>query len=441
MLLATKITEEQRLQKCVVDIMRHPRYMWSAGVLMLGKLEVVEDIPTARTNGIDVQFGRAFIQSLTDAQLRFVLLHELYHKIYKHLTTWRWMYDKDAELANASCDFNINGKLVDENKKPDYRINGRMEQFATMPTNSDGERIGLFDERYRVKDGWMDSAAIFKQLYKERRGGGGTGRGAGDDDTTANQNVKEGGAEVTNGQPSNSLPQGFDEHDWEGAQKIPTEEQKKNVREIDEALRQGAMAAGKMGSGGNRSLEELLAPQVDWQEVMRAFVNDVCRGNHFSTWKKPNRRYIGANIFMPSGISETVEDLVCSIDTSLSIQQWHITLFLSELADLCETVRPNRVRLLYWDTQVCGEEIYEGEEIDSIRTSTKPKGGGGTSIRCVTNYYKAHDIRPTASIVFTDGYLGGDWGDWDTPLLWCLLNNNAAKPPIGSYVHIDESKL
>ena len=79
MLLATKITEEQRLQKCVVDIMRHPRYMWSAGVLMLGKLEVVEDIPTARTNGVDVQFGRAFIQSLTDAQLRFVLLHELYH--------------------------------------------------------------------------------------------------------------------------------------------------------------------------------------------------------------------------------------------------------------------------------------------------------------------------------------------------------------------------
>jgi predicted metal-dependent peptidase len=351
------------------------------------------------------------------------------------------MYDKDPEIANASCDFNINGKLVDENKKPDYRINGRMEQFATMPTNDDGERIGLFDEKYRVKDGWMDSSAIFKQLYKERRGGGGTGTGAGDDDTTANQNVKEGGSEVTDGQPSNSLPQGFDEHDWEGAQKIPTEEQKKNVREIDEALRQGAMAAGKMGSGGNRSLEELLAPQVDWNEVMRAFVNDVCKGNHFSTWKRPNRRYIGANIFMPSGISETVEDLVCNMDMSLSIQQWHVTLFLSELADLCETVRPNRVRLLYWDTQVCSEEIYEGEEIDSIRTSTKPKGGGGTDVRCVTNYYKEHDIRPTASIVFTDGYLGGVWGDWDTPLLWCLLNNKAAKPPIGSYVHIDESKL
>ena len=164
MLLATKITEAQRLQKCVVDIMRHPRYMWSAGVRMLGKLAVVEDIPTARTNGVDVQFGRAFIQSLTDAELRFVLLHELYHKIYKHLTTWRWMNDKDAELGTASCDFNINGNLVDENKKPDYRINGRMEQFATMPTNDKGERIGLFDEKYRVKDGWMDSAAIFKQL-------------------------------------------------------------------------------------------------------------------------------------------------------------------------------------------------------------------------------------------------------------------------------------
>ena len=417
MLLATKLTEEQRLQKCVVDIMRHDRYMWAAGALMLGKIEVVEDIPTAQTNGIDIKFGRAFAQSLTDAELRFVLLHELYHKIYKHLTTWRWMYDKDGPLANAACDYNINGKLVDENK-PD--------KFATMPVDDEGKIIGLYNEKYRIKGGWMDSAAIFKALQEDGKGTG---------------NVSSPNDPPTNGQPSNELPQGFDEHDWDGAQEVPADEQKKNAREIDEALRQGAMAAGKMGSGGNRSLEELLAPQIDWQEVMRAFVNDVCRGNHFSTWKRPNRRYIGANIFMPSGISETIEDLVCNIDTSLSIRQWHITLFLSELADLCETVRPNRVRLLYWDTQVCREEIYEGEEIDSIRTSTKPEGGGGTRISCVTNYYKAHDIRPTASIVFTDGHLGGEWGEWDTPLLWCLLNNKAAKPPIGSYVHIDENKL
>ncbi len=384
MLLATKLTEEQRLQKCVVDIMRHDRYMWAAGALMLGKIEVVEDIPTAQTNGIDIKFGRAFAQSLTDAELRFVLLHELYHKIYKHLTTWRWMYDKEAQLANASCDFNINGKLVDENKKPDHRVNGRMEQFATMPTNDKGERIGLFDEKYRVKDGWMDSAAIFKQLYEERRGGGGTGTDTG--------NVSSPKTHPTNGQPSNELPQGFDEHDWDGAQEVPTDEQKKNAREIDEALRQGAMAAGKMGSGGNRSIDELLAPQVNWRDVLREFVNDTCKGSDYSTWKRPNRRYIGAGVYMPSGITETVDELVLACDTSGSIGQRELTVFLSEVAHICETVKPKKIRVLYWDTQVCREEVYEQHEIADLRKSTKPEGGGGTDVTCVTRYIQENSI-------------------------------------------------
>jgi len=417
MLLATKLTEEQRLQKCVVDIMRHDRYMWAAGALMLGKIEVVEDIPTAQTNGIDIKFGRAFAQSLTDAELRFVLLHELYHKIYKHLTTWRWMYDKDGPLANAACDYNINGKLVDENK-PD--------KFATMPVDDEGKIIGLYDEKYRIKGGWMDSAAIFKALQEDGKGTG---------------NVSSPNDSPTNGQPSNELPQGFDEHDWEGAQEIPAEEQRKNEREIDEALRQGVLAAGKMGSGGNRSIDELLAPQVNWRDVLREFVNDTCRGSDYSTWKRPNRRYIGAGVYMPSGITETVDELVLACDTSGSIGQRELTVFLSEVAHICETVKPKKIRVLYWDTQVCREEVYEQHEIADLRKSTKPEGGGGTDVTCVTRYIQENGINPQAVIVFTDGYLGGDWGRWNSPLLWLILDNKRTQPSVGSTVHLDSSKL
>jgi len=134
MLLAfNDITEEQRIQRNVVAIMRHSRYRWITGLLMVGEMTVADDVETARTNGRDTEFGREFVRSLTDAELRFVILHELYHKMYKHLITWKWMWDKYGMLANVACDYNINGKLVDENRE---------DGFAKMPVYKDGEHEG-----------------------------------------------------------------------------------------------------------------------------------------------------------------------------------------------------------------------------------------------------------------------------------------------------------
>jgi hypothetical protein len=47
-------------------------------------------------------------------------------------------------------------------------------------------------------------------------------------------------------------PKGFDAHDWEGAQDMSAEEQRELARDIDEAVRQGALIASKLGSGGVR---------------------------------------------------------------------------------------------------------------------------------------------------------------------------------------------
>ena len=46
-----QLTAEQRIEKAVVAIMEHPRYMALAGVLMIGDKTVHDDIPTACTNG------------------------------------------------------------------------------------------------------------------------------------------------------------------------------------------------------------------------------------------------------------------------------------------------------------------------------------------------------------------------------------------------------
>lgn len=392
------LSAEQRVQKAVVDIMNKDRYVALAGVLMLGSKEVRDDVPTAATNGRDEVYGRTFVEQLNDAELRFVVLHECYHKLFRHLTTWKHLWEDDAQLANVACDYVINLMIVDDNK----------DGFAVIPKDKQGNVIGLIDKKYVG----MDSEQVFKLLKKD-----GQGQGQG---------------------------QGFDEHDWEGAAQMTDEEQHQLAEDIDEAVRQGALTAGKLGTGGNRAIDSLLQPEVDWKEVLREFVTTTCVGSDYSTYSRPNRRYASADVYMPSGVSQQVDELVVAIDTSGSIGQPELTKFLSEIQGVVANVNPRAVRVLYWDTKVCADEMYENETstntggmpLSSLISSTKPAGGGGTDVRCVNTYMQDNQITAQAVIVLTDGYLNGNWGEWSSPVLWCILSHKSAMPTVGEAIHI-----
>ena len=93
--------------------------------------------------------------------------------------------------------------------------------------------------------------------------------------------------------------------------------------------------------------------------------------------------------------------------------------------------------MVYWDTAVRRHEIYLQDELDDLAKTTKPAGGGGTDVRCVGEFMRERSIKPECVVVLTDGYLGRDWGTWDTPVLWAVINNRHATAPTGKTVHID----
>ena len=419
LMIGKQLTAEQRLTKAVVDIMGNPKYIALAGVLMVGNRAVDDHVPTAVTDGKDELYGRKFIEELNDAELRFLVLHECYHKLYKHLTTWEHLYKENRMLANVACDYVINIKIADDNKD---------DGFAKMPMRA-GKPVGVIDERFRG----MDSAQVFnilkqesKQQQQQGQGQGQSGGASGEDEGTGIPQPGQGNRDG-----------GLDSHDWEGAQEMSPEERNDLGRELDEAIRQGALVAGKMGSGGARDLEDLLKTKVDWREVLREFISTTCAGNDYSTWRRPNRRFVSAGVYLPSGISEQVGELVIAVDTSGSIGGRELSQFLGEVKGICDTVRPEAVRLLYWDTKVAGDERYVGPEVENLVRSTKPAGGGGTNVRCVCNYMTEHSIKPQAVVVLTDGHLGGVWGDWNCPTLWCIVGNKSATPEVGKAVHVD----
>lgn len=399
----TQLSAEQRLSKNITAIMGNPKYVALAGVLMIGNKGIKDDIPTACTDGKNDYYGRAFVDGLTDSEFRFLILHETYHKLFKHLTTWEHLYKDDAQLANMACDYVINLMIVEENR----------DGFATMPKDAKGNNIGLLDNKFRN----MDTAQVYKLLKQDQEQNG----------SDASNTPNEGA--------------GLDEHDWEGAQEMDANEQRELAREIDQAVRQGALTAGKVGSGGNRAIDQLLQPEVNWREVLREFITETCRGNDDSTWRQPSRRHLAMGMLRPSGITERVGELVIAIDTSGSIGQHELTKCLSEIKGVCDTVKPESVRILYWDTKVCSDEVYGDvpnacASLEQLTQTTKPQGGGGTMVQCVPDYIQQNNINAQAVIVLTDGYLGGDWGAWTMPLLWGILDNKSAQPTIGKTLHI-----
>jgi predicted metal-dependent peptidase len=384
------LTQEQRIEKMHIDLMKHPDFVAYSGILMVGSVKVCDKTSTAYTNGRDVVYGRKFISELTDAELRGVILHENKHKMYRHLTTWVNLFKQNARKANMACDYVINLEIQDESNESN--------KFVELP------KCALLDVKFKG----LNSRQVFDMLE--------------DDDSQGN-----------GGQGS------FDEHDWESAQEMTEQEKEELAQEIDQAIRQGAILAGKANGNVNRSFNDLMSAKVNWKDALREYISAVCKGKDDSTWAKPNRRWLQHDIYMPSSVSETMGRVVVAIDTSGSIHGAILTRFISEVASIMDNVNPELVDLIYWDNEVASHEVYGLNESDKMRLSTKPKGGGGTTPSCITQYLKKNNIVPECAIVLTDGYVGNDWGgNWSSPVLWAIVDNRQAMPAVGSAIHIED---
>jgi predicted metal-dependent peptidase len=340
-------------------------------------------------------YNPKFIDTLNDKQLTFVVLHEALHKVFQHMSLWRKLWKESPMLANMAADYVVNWTIKEADP------NGVVTE---MPTQC------LFDAKYAN----MTTKQVYDLLKQDAENGQGMfGKGAGGD-------------------------AGHDHHDWEGAEGLTAEEVKEVEKQIDQALRQGEIIRGKMAGNQNRTIEGLLEPKVDWREQLREFVNATCKNKDKTSWKRPSRRFIGQDIYMPSMIGETVGKLVIGIDTSGSIGSNELKEFLSEVVGICDDVSPESVELIYWDYDVAGHETYNIGDYAGLAETTKPAGGGGTRVGSLNEYLKDKRITPEAIVVLTDGYVEDDWGgNWEAPTLWAITSKGLTSPH-GKSIYLGE---
>ena len=402
------LSAEDKITKARTAIMRDPRFMAMSGVLMVGTWEVRDDVPTAGTNGRDVVYGRAFINDADDKLTRFVVLHEYFHVMLMHMTVWNHVFGEDPETANYAADAVINLMLHDLDPRGD---------FLTVWDNA------VLDQQYRG----MDTGEIYRAMKKKQNGkpqdGSGSGNGKSSDKPKA-ANGKE-AQQFDKHEPAKPDAKG----DGEGMQPLTPAEAEEVKRTVDSALRQGALIAGKIGADVSRAFGDLLEPQVDWAEQLREWLRTTAAGNDLSTWRKPSRRWLAQDTYMPSRYTEAVRRVTIGVDTSGSISQVQLQRALTEIMCACDTVRPEIVDVIYWDSRVAAHEVYEGEAVQTLAQTTKPKGGGGTCVTSMREYMEREDIKPEATIVFTDGYVEPDWGgQWPGPVLWAISTKGMRAP-------------
>lgn len=384
------LTLTQRVQAANIDCMRHPKFALLSGVICMGKSEVKEGIPTAATDGKNKYYGAEFIKPMNRKQLRYLVLHENFHVALKHCLLFKDWTKRAPQLTNIAQDFVVNALI--EELDPDFK-------FVERPSDS-----LCIDAKYK---GWS-FPQVFNDLLKDAK-------------------IVE-------------IKQSLDDHmegDGEGDDRDADAEGKLS-KQIDDANRQGEMIARKLAGkeGGGRDIFGLAKErQTNWRDPLQDFIQSVCAGDDNSRFCPPNKRLLASGFVMPSHFSETIGELIIAADTSGSMTGYYPIVF-GEVARICQHVKPERVRVLWWDTSVCGEQEFKPDQYDQIATLMKPKGGGGTTPDVVVKYISKKKIDAKAIVWLSDGYLGCSDPVTPMPSLWGIVDNDDFVAAHGKTLHI-----
>jgi predicted metal-dependent peptidase len=432
---------KKRLEKAHVTLMRHRLTAPYIGAMMLGTSEITTkvtvgrfgplavsiDLPSACTDGINKKYNPVFLENMNDRQLRGIVMHENLHVMKKDIHRHVDLFQENPGLANAAVDFTVND-IIEQIREAD-------PNFIELPPN------GCYHSKFR---NWTarEIYHYFKtgqdnqgnQEGKPKQGGKQPGKGKGKGkgqpgEGQGNTQPGDGGRTITIGGQEFKL-EPLDKHDFEEIAQMSPEQVRKEMDKVNNAIHQGGLLAGRLGMEMPRSITEAAEPEVDWREVLREFVTTHTRGRDEYTYRKYNRHRVADDLYIPNTESEKVGEVIVAIDTSGSIGEKEISEFAAELVSICGIANPERVRVLWWDTVVHGEQIFTENEYAGIAGLLKPLGGGGTHVGCVSKYIVEEKLDSDCVIIFTDGYVEGQI-DWRVtqPTLWMVTVNADFHPP------------
>lgn len=374
-----------KLDKAKVAIgLDHPFF---ASILYKRELVARKDIPTlAVSDRGTIYYNPEFVETLTVPQLVWGLCHEVGHVICQHA------------IRRGSRDF----------KKWNYAGDAWIND--TLDSCNVGQRIPNTVDMHGSKD--KTTEQIYDELPENPNGkGGGSGQGGGggymDGDGMGNDILEEGAP--------------LSEHE-----KAEIEAQTKI--DIAEAA-QVAKAKGKLPGALAEFVADILNPKTPWHEILERYMTDMAKGDY--SWARPNRRFMSQRMYLPSvGRVPKLGEVVIQVDISGSVTRNEIAYYNGHLKRIIEQTHPEKVHVIYTDTQVQHHEEFDNPEDVQVNFYS----GGGTHMPAGFDFVAEKGIDPQVFITLTDGYT--DFGDDPGyPVIWCISSDITA--PHGESIHFE----
>ena len=396
--------------------------------LLLDRMKIKEGarLPTAGTDGENIYLNDEFFAKLNVHERVFLLAHEVGHAMLMHIDRF-WHYKAQGSVEGMPIDWML------LNAAGDYIINDMLKtaQCGTMPKGGLHDRyIGTHKDRLEdVYKRLLDKKKEQQQQQDQQQGQGGS----------QGQESQQGQQDQQNQQSQQGEGgQTLDEHlQPEKLETDPLRQQAKSAtweRAIREALN-SAKATGKMPGSLEEMIDNLLNPQLPWQELLANYMRTITRkGKGARSWRKLNRRklvYPGVAHRGKSGFA--AECIVVAIDTSGSVSSEELRVFLSETASILSEVRPRKLILIQCDTRIADvKHLDRGTDLQGAGVDIK--GRGGTQFEPVFDWVKDNGVKPDVLIYLTDMY--ASFPDAPRyPTIW-VSSSKGKTAPFGDTVEI-----
>jgi predicted metal-dependent peptidase len=386
------------------------------------KFAIDENIETACTDGVRIIFGTEFLESLSEKEVDFVMMHEIMHVVLQHCLREE---NRDHEIFNIACDIVVNSNILLENKMDLSSIS--IKKYGVSMHLAPDDKEG---NKYTAEQVY---AMLVKNAKKQPNDAN-----SNLDGTTASKKGKKASAQGKTSTAGGAKI--WDDHSEWGKYADDSTLRDVWARRLKDAaevisIREASNSCGGVPLFAQRILEELTRPQTDWRTVLNDFIQEDIVDYSFSP---PDRRFYDTPFFLPdfNDKDDIVEDILFMIDTSGSMSDKMIAAAYSEIKGAIDQFDG---KLRGW-LGFCDAAVVEPKPFGSVDDvkKIKPLGGGGTSFTAIFKYVAEHMEKPPASIIIlTDGYapFPDEKSAMGIPVLW-LINNEKVTPPWGKVTRI-----
>ena len=150
------------------------------------------------------------------------------------------------------------------------------------------------------------------------------------------------------------------------------------------------------------------------------------------SWLRPNKRFIGRGMYLPSLHTPCLESVAVVCDTSGSRTNDELGQDLTEISSILRDLSPEAIHLIQCDTEVNSDVEYTRESLP-LKT-VQFEGRGGTRFAPAIDYVNKHHPNVAALIYLTDLECD-DFGDAPHyPVLW--ITTEPGEAPYGEIIEM-----